>query len=324
MQSVSKYPNSGSRGPKVVALGGGHGLYASLAALKLLTRNITAIVTVGDDGGSSGRLREEFGVLPPGDLRMALAALCDDSDWGQTWRDVLQYRFTSDGALNGHSLGNLLITGLWDLLKDPVAGLDWVGRLLNVKGRVVPMAKVPLQIEAEVTAADGGKTFISGQAAVAKCAAPITNLRINPENPPVCAEALTAIAEADWVIFGPGSWYTSVLPHLMVPTLYQALCNSRAKKILVLNLIADSETSEMSAADLAKTFHEFGPELKINAILVDPTSVISTAALRDAITQLGALPFQRNIANPLQTGSHDPLYLAAAYREIFGNFDAVR
>jgi len=117
--------------PVVVALGGGHGLAASLAALRLITDQITAVVTVADDGGSSGRLRDEFDVLPPGDLRMALAALCDDTEWGHQWRDVLQHRFAGDGQLGGHAVGNLLIVSLWDLLGDTVGGLDLVGRLLN-------------------------------------------------------------------------------------------------------------------------------------------------------------------------------------------------
>ena len=140
--------------PGVVALGGGHGLAASLAALRLVTDRITAVVTVGDDGGSSGRLREEFDVLPPGDLRMALAALCDDSEWGHQWRDVLQHRFAGAGPLGGHALGNLLIVSLWDLLGDTVGGLDLVGRLLGARGRVLPMAAEPLQIEASVLGAD--------------------------------------------------------------------------------------------------------------------------------------------------------------------------
>ena len=139
---------------KVVALGGGHGLAASLAALRRVTRDITAVVTVADDGGSSGRLRREFGVLPPGDLRMALAALCGDDDWGTTWSKVVQHRFGGDGELGGHAVGNLLIAALWDLLGDPVAGLDWVGRLLRTAGRVLPMAAVPLDIVAEVEGAD--------------------------------------------------------------------------------------------------------------------------------------------------------------------------
>ncbi len=136
-------PVTGGRGPAVVALGGGHGLAASLSALRLMTDRLTAVVTVADDGGSSGRLRHELDVLPPGDLRMALAALCDDSDWGHTWRDVLQHRFRSDGPLDQHAVGNLLIVALWELLGDPVAGLDWVGRLLGARGRVLPMSCRP-------------------------------------------------------------------------------------------------------------------------------------------------------------------------------------
>jgi uncharacterized cofD-like protein len=139
------------KGPSVVALGGGHGLSASLSALRLLTSELTAIVTVADDGGSSGRLREEYGVLPPGDLRMALAALCDDTDWGRTWRDVMQHRFqpgkgSRGGSLDEHAMGNLLIVTLWELLGDAVAGLKWAGALLGARGQVLPMSTVPLTI----------------------------------------------------------------------------------------------------------------------------------------------------------------------------------
>ena len=130
--------------PSVVALGGGHGLAASLSALRRITTDLTAVVTVADNGGSSGRLREEFGVLPPGDLRMALAALCGDDRWGQTWARVLQHRFESEGQMHGHSMGNLLIVTLWELLHDHVDGLDWVAGLLGARGRVLPMAEAPL------------------------------------------------------------------------------------------------------------------------------------------------------------------------------------
>jgi uncharacterized cofD-like protein len=140
--------------PAVVALGGGHGLAASLAALRRLTPDLTAVVTVADNGGSSGRLREEFGVLPPGDLRMALAALCGDDRWGQTWARVLQHRFESDGEMDGHAVGNLLIVALWQLLDDHVLGLDWVASLLGARGRVLPMAVTPLDITARVRGAD--------------------------------------------------------------------------------------------------------------------------------------------------------------------------
>ena len=140
----------GAHRNRVVALGGGHGLSATLKALRSIDIDPTAVVTVADDGGSSGRLRREFDCLPPGDLRMALAALCDDStDWGTTWRDVLQHRFKGQGELDNHALGNLLILALWQLLEDDLAGLDWVGRLLNIHGRVVPMSSSPLVIEAD-------------------------------------------------------------------------------------------------------------------------------------------------------------------------------
>src|SRR2546421_11746541 len=164
--------------PKVVALGGGHGLFASLSALRRVTRQLTAIVTVADDGGSSSMLRRDFGVLPPGDLRMAQAALCGDDAWGTTWSRVVQHRFEGRGGLGGHAVGNVLIVALWELLGDTVQGLDWVGRLLGAHGRVLPMASVPLI----------------------------------PADPPACPQAIAAVATADWVVFGPGSWFTSILP----------------------------------------------------------------------------------------------------------------
>ncbi|MEO7421664.1 MAG: uridine diphosphate-N-acetylglucosamine-binding protein YvcK, partial [Ornithinibacter sp.] len=208
-------------GPVVAALGGGHGLAATLSALRYITEEITAIVTVADDGGSSGRLRDEFGVLPPGDLRMALAALCAQNEWGQTWRDVLQHRFAGDGPLAGHALGNLLIVTLWDLHEDPVAGLELVGRLLGAQGRVLPMAAVPLTIEAEVSGLDPGDSsalhLVSGQSQVAVTPGDVEAIHLLPANPPAYPESVAAIRSADWVVLGPGSWFTSVMPHLLVP-----------------------------------------------------------------------------------------------------------
>src|SRR5689334_19680125 len=177
--------------PSVVALGGGHGLAASLSALRRLTGDLTAVVTVADNGGSSGRLREEFGVLPPGDLRMALAALCGDDRWGQTWARVLQHRFSSEGEMDGHAVGNLLIVALWELLDDHVAGLDWVGGLLGARGRVLPMAVTPLDIAASVAFGDEVRT-VRGQVEVATTTGRVIDVQLEPEDPKACPEAVRA------------------------------------------------------------------------------------------------------------------------------------
>jgi len=209
--------------PKVVALGGGHGLFAALSALRRVTRQLTAVVTVADDGGSSGVLRRDFGVLPPGDLRMALAALCGDDAWGTTWSQVVQHRFEGRGGLGGHAVGNVLIVALWELLGDTVQGLDWVGRLLGAHGRVLPMASVPLDLVAEVAGADparpGEITLVRGQVACASTTGRVRSVSLIPADPPACPQAIAAVGAADWVVLGPGSWFTSVLPHLLVPEL---------------------------------------------------------------------------------------------------------
>ena len=238
--------------PAVVAFGGGHGLSTSLTALRRITDRLTAIVTVADDGGSSGRLRAELNCLPPGDLRMALAALCGDDESGRTWADVLQYRFSSTGPLGDHAIGNLLIAGLWERLGDPVAGLDMVARLLGAKGRVLPMASVPLGIEAEVIGLDPRRpdepTVVRGQARVAKTAGEVRAVRVIPHDPPACPESIEVVLDADWVVLGPGSWFTSVIPHLLVPKLAHSIVETQAKRLLTLNLEPAGETAGFTAA----------------------------------------------------------------------------
>jgi len=307
--------------PAVVALGGGHGLAASLAALRLITDKITAVVTVADDGGSSGRLRAEFGVLPPGDLRMALAALCDDSAWGHQWRDVLQHRFAGDGNLGGHAVGNLLIVSLWELLGDTVGGLDLVGRLLNASGRVLPTAAVPLNIEASVQGADATQpheiTTVFGQVQVATTAGRVLSVRLNPQEPPACEEAVEAIRAADWVILGPGSWFTSVMPHLLVPGVRDALIDTPAKRMLVLNLVMHTgETFGFSAEDHLEVLAVHAPALHLDVVLADPEIVEDEALLRRVAGSLGAELVLARVGDHRQPGSHDPLRLAAAYRDV--------
>ena len=275
---------------KVVALGGGHGLAATLTALRSFTSNITAIVTVADNGGSSGRLRQEFPILPPGDLRMALAALCSDDEWGRSWAEIMQYRFTSDGDLNGHAIGNLLLAALWDRDEDTVAGLDRVGALLKVIGRVLPMATNPLDIEATFENSIGTK-IVQGQAEVATTKGRLKSLRIIPENPTAYPEALSAIADAQWITMGPGSWFSSVIPHLLVPAQRDAIISSRAKKILLLNL----DTSDKSAGEYAgysplehlQILSTYAPGLHFDCIVIDQSSD-GQSQLREHLSTLGS------------------------------------
>jgi uncharacterized cofD-like protein len=310
------------KAPRVVALGGGHGLAVSLSALRRVTDDVTAIVTVADDGGSSGRLRQEFGVLPPGDLRMALAALCGDDEWGTTWAKVVQHRFGGGGDLSGHSLGNLLITGLWDLLGDPVAGLDWVGRLLQVTGRVLPMAAVPLDIVACVEGLDparpGATALVRGQAQVAVTPGRVRSISLLPADPPAVPEAVAAVREADWVVFGPGSWFTSVLPHLLVPSLRSALLDTPARKLVALNLVPQpGETEGFSAHRHLEVLAEHAPDLPFDVVLADAGAVAGAEnELRQAAQRLSATLALADVAAPDGT-RHDPERLAAAYGQVF-------
>lgn len=301
----------------VVALGGGHGLHASLSALREVAREVTAVVTVADDGGSSGRLRREFDVLPPGDLRMALSALCGDDDWGRTWMSVLQHRFAGDGEMSGHALGNVLIVGLWDLLGDPVAGLDMVGRLLGARGRVLPMSTVPIDITAEVEGPEGLET-VHGQVQVATARGRIVSVALSPPEPQTCPEALRAVEDADWVVLGPGSWFTSVIPHLLLPELRRAIVARGDRLVVVLNLEAQAgETGGFSPADHLAVLRELAPELRVRAVVADSSAVrASGPELVAAVHALGGELVVAEVASAPGNSAHDPLRLAAALRPV--------
>jgi uncharacterized cofD-like protein len=312
-----------ARRPAVVALGGGHGLHASLSALRLVVDNLTAIVTVADNGGSSGRLRHEFGVLPPGDLRMALAALCGDDEWGQTWAKVLQHRFEGRGDMQGHVVGNLLIVALWELLGEHVDGLDWVGRLLDARGRVLPMAVTPMDITADVLGHDpehpDAVTTVRGQVEVATTAGRLIGIQLDPPDPQACPEALEAIRDADWVVLGPGSWYSSVIPHLMVPELRSTLVTSEARVIVVLNLGEQAgETAGYAPEDHLGALFEHAPDLQLHTVLADPGSVPDPGLLERAVASHGASLVLAEVAVGDGTPRHDPKKLADAYARIMG------
>ncbi len=325
---------------KAVALGGGHGLHATLSALRALSEpgtgdaavtHVTAVVTVADDGGSSGRLRRELGVLPPGDLRMALSALAspDGTEKGADpaearWVRLVQHRFGGSGALAGHAVGNLLLAGLMDVLGDPVAALDEVCRLLGVRGRVLPMSCEPLDIEADVTGLDDDPRRvhrIRGQVAVASTPGRVHRVLLRPEHPRACPEAVAAVRAADLVLLGPGSWFTSVLPHLLVPGLRDALMMTRARRVIVLNLAPEpGETAGFSPEQHLAVLSEHAPGLRVHAVLADSGSVPVPDRL-DRAAQTMLFPDGRVHLAPVAAADpavprHDPVALAAALRAV--------
>ena len=301
---------------EVVALGGGHGLAASLAGLRRVVTDLTAVVTVADNGGSSGRLRREFGCLPPGDLRMALAALCDDDEWGRTWADVLQHRFATEGQMDQHAVGNLLIVALWERLSDHVGGLDLVARLLQAQGRVLPMAEAPLDISARVELPDGRRSQVRGQVEVATTEGRVLEVTLEPSDPPPCGEALTAIADADWVVLGPGSWFTSVIPHLLVPDLRAAIEQTAARRMVVLNLAPQTgETTGFTPERYLETLADHAPDLRLDVVLADPTTVDDEDALAGACRALGARLVLADVTSDDGSPRHDAGKLALAYAE---------
>jgi uncharacterized cofD-like protein len=319
IQRPSEPATPDAAGVRVVALGGGHGLAASLSALRLLNTDLTGVVTVADNGGSSGRLREELGVLPPGDLRMALAALCAEDEWGRTWAGILQHRFAGNGTLGDHAVGNLLIAAIWDILGDHVGGLDLVGQLLGARGRVLPMAAVPLDIEADVhlTSAPDRLTVVRGQVQVASVDGQVVSVRLDPIDPPACPEAVQAVREADWVVIGPGSWFTSVMPTLLVPELRDALVGTEAKRALVLNLQEQvGETEGLSPTDHLEVLSAHAPDLGLDAVIADTSLDDDRGTLSGVARELGARLVTADVARAPGSDQHDPHLLAEAFRTI--------
>lgn len=308
--------------PAVVALGGGHGLAVSLAALRRLTERLTAVVTVADDGGSSGRLRRELGAVPPGDLRMALAALAGEEPTARVWVRAVQHRFGGQGALGGHALGNLLLVALTEVLGgDLVAALDQAGRLLGLPGRtrVLPLCTQPLHIEADVTGLAPAPVTVHGQVAVASTRGRVAAVRLRPVDAAACPEAVQAVRTAAAVVLGPGSLFTSVLPHLLLPAMGSAVRQSPGRRVLVLNLAPQpGETEGFSSARHLEALAEQVPGLTLDVVLADRASVESPDRLREAAAALGAQVRLAEVADLRRPGVHDPGLLAAALRPLLG------
>ena len=330
--------------PRVVALGGGHGLSATLQALRSVTPKLTAVVTVADDGGSSGRIRRELDQVPPGDLRMALCALAQDpgaaegagsalsgvdarstvdAASGVDWVPLLQHRFGGSGALAGHAVGNLLISGLVDQGYDVVHALDLVAGLVRARGRVLPMSPQPVDLTAEVVGLDPddpyGVTTIRGQVAVATTPGRVVAVHLTPQNPPATREALEAIREADYVVLGPGSWFTSVIPNLLVPELGEAIRTTSASRVLVLNLGPQpGETEGFSAEQHVEALLSHAPHLPLDVVLADKSAAVPAAQLRRSVEDYGGRLYLDLVARHGDPQRHDPQRLATALRVVMG------
>ncbi|HVF21317.1 MAG TPA: uridine diphosphate-N-acetylglucosamine-binding protein YvcK [Mycobacteriales bacterium] len=306
-----------SRPPVVVALGGGHGLAASLRALRHITTELTAVVTVADDGGSSGRLRTELGALPPGDLRMALAALAGGGAAEQAWAELFQHRYGGAGPLAGHAVGNLVLAGLAETMGSSVAALDLAAGVLGVHGRVLPLSTADLEIVAEVVGADPADPRrvdeVRGQVAVATTRGRVVAVRLEPADPPACAEAVDAVLEAEWVVLGPGSLFTSVIPHVLVPQMRDALVKTGAQRVVALNLVAqDGETTGYSPEAHLAALTAHVPDLCVDHVVAD-VSVLDRDGLMSAAAEVGAQVHFSHVAADDSSARHDPARLASAY-----------
>ena len=309
-------------------LGGGHGLYQTLTAARAAgADHVNAVVTVADDGGSSGRLRREMDIIPPGDLRMALAALASTDSDGGLWRDTLQHRFGGHGAMAGHALGNLLIVGLTERLGSMQAALDQVAQWTGAVGRVIPVSPQPLDIEADVAGLDDDPRVlrsVRGQVAVATTPGTVRRVRLLPDKPPATPEAVQAIMEADVVTIGPGSWFSSVIPHLLVPEITDALNETEATVVVLLNLSPEAgETHGFTTERHIHVFAQHAPNLKVDYFLVDDNT-LSTQGERDNLRRAAeALHAAVEFCPVREVGSdgdplnrHDPEKLAAGLKAL--------
>jgi uncharacterized cofD-like protein len=310
--------------PRAVALGGGHGLHASLSALRLLTANLTAVVTVADDGGSSGRIRRELKVLPPGDLRMALAALAGTDPEHARWAELLQHRIGGTGVLAGHPVGNLMLTALLEREPDPNVALARLAGLVGAVGTVRPMSPVPLDLVADADRFDPDDPTrmrrIRGQSSIAATPGRVRAVRLLPPGAPACAAAVDAVREADLVVLGPGSWFTSVIPHLLLRELGTALAATPARVIVVLNLVPQAgETDDYEPHQLLDLLQEHAAPcggLRIDAVLADTDSVLDPEQLRRHVRTIGARLVVSRLAADDSAERHDATRLAEAIRSV--------
>lgn len=327
-----------SHGLKIVALGGGTGLSTLLRGLKRYTSNITAIVSVSDDGGSSGRLSKEFGILPPGDLRNCMTALADDEN---LLNELFRYRFKKDGSgLGGHSFGNLFLAALNDMYhNDFEEALRKGSQILNIRGRVLPATLTPTTLCAKML--DG--RVIKGESEIPEAHGQIVDVFLEPRRCTPPEEVFKVIAEADCIVLGPGSLYTSVIPPLLIDGIADAIKKAKAPKIYICNVMTQpGETDRYSAADHLQAIHHHVGGRIVDYIVVN---LAPPSKLRQKYQKTGAhpikadlarlrtmqvTPISANLVNEETAVRHDPVYLAetimditAAHRSKSGEFTLI-
>jgi uncharacterized cofD-like protein len=294
---------------KVVALGGGHGLAVTLAALRLLGVEPTAVVTVADDGGSSGRLRRDLGLLPPGDLRKAMLALADPA---AEVRELFAYRFER-GDLAGHNLGNLALAALTDLEGGFLEALQAASRWLGVHGQVLPATLVPVRLCGQV---DG--RHVEGQVAIMTATGRVESVWLEPRSPAAVPAAVAAVRGADLVLLGPGSTFTSVVPNVLVPELAGALVDAADRLVYICNLEAQpGETSGFPPEAHLAAILDHCPGLRVATVLCQrPRDAAGAAREVAAFAVLGAAVVHAEVAADDAPGRHDAARLATALKEL--------
>ena len=317
----------GRRELKIVAIGGGHGLSTMLRGLKRYTKDITAIVTVADDGGGSGMLREDLGILPPGDIRNCILALANTEP---TMEQLLDYRFT-EGSLAGQSFGNLFLAAMDGISGSFDEAVHRMGEVLAITGRVLPVTNQSVHLEAEFV--NGSRVLGESKIFYAKkrndCR--IRQVRLVPEHPKPLPESIEAIAQADLILLGPGSLYTSIIPNLLVDGVAEAIAKSRALKILVMNIMTqDGESDGYTGADHVRALLHHGAPGIIDVCIAN-NAVIGEAILapyrqegveqlrleREEIEAMGIQVEEYPMATGERYIRHDTYALASAIMEVY-------
>lgn len=308
-----------SRGPVVTVIGGGHGLSVLLRGIKESTSNVSAVVTVADDGGSSGRLREELGIIPPGDLRNCLVALADTEP---LMEKLFQYRFKGSTALAGHSFGNLFIAAMNEVTGDMETALKESSKVLAVKGRVIPASKEYVRLDAIMS--DG--TVVEGESQIPEARKKIRRVQLYPKKVSAVPAAIEAIENADAIILGPGSLYTSIMPNLLVEGIAKALKKSKAVKIYICNVMTQpGETDRYTASAHAKAILDHTGRGAIDYVLVNsapiPAEFCETESQpveidEEKINALGCGLIKEDLISATDAGRHDPEKLCKAVMKI--------